>query len=150
MASYTARNLYEESFAMNFNWEKHLYSDFYRFHDLMCRELNTPIDLQMGTVLPFIGACCGPETKAIFFTSVLNIFWMNIAASGVGKSQNRKRLIAEPLEYMMHDKELKIPDFEVCNFTRAGKFSIVMDIFNYICVIIFYMFIRKIEPSLKV
>ena len=68
---------------------------------------------------------------------------MNIAASGVGKSQSRKRLIAEPLEYMMRDKELKIPDFEVCNFTRAGKFSIVMDIFNYIPVTIFYMFFRK-------
>ena len=80
----------------------------------------------------FIGACYGPETKAIFFTqpSVLNIFWMNIATSGVGKSQSRKRLIAEPLEYMMHDKELKIPDFEVCNFTRAGNFSLVMQ--NYI------------------
>ena len=46
---------------------------------------------------------------------------MNIAASGVGKSQSRKRLIAEPLQYMMHDKELNIPDFEVCNFTRVGK-----------------------------
>ena len=127
MATYTPRNLYEESFAMNFNWEKHLYTGVYRFHDLMHRELSTPIELQMGTVLPFIAACCGPETKASFFTqpSVLNIFWMNIAASGVGKSQSRKRLdlIAEPQEYMMHDKELKIPDFEVCNFTRAGKFS---------------------------
>ena len=47
MASYTPRNLYEESFAMNFNWEKHLYSDVYRFHDLMRRELSTPIELQM-------------------------------------------------------------------------------------------------------
>ena len=100
----------------------------------------------MGTVLPFIGACCGPETKAIFFTqpSVLNIFWMNIAASGVGKSQSRKRLIAEPLEYMMHDKELKIPDFEVYNFTRVGKFSIVIHINHFIRIIIFYMFLHKI------
>ena len=119
MATYTPRHLYEESFGMNFNWEKHLYTGVYKFHDLMHCELSTPIELQMGTVLPFIGACCGPETKAIFFTqpSMLNIFWMNVAASGVGKSQSRKRLIAEPLEYMMHDKELKIPDFEVCNFT---------------------------------
>ena len=84
----------------------------------MCHELSTPIELQMGTVLPFIAVCCSPETKAIFFTqpSVFNIFWMKIAASGVGKSQSRKRLIAEPLKYMMRDKELKIPDFEVCNF----------------------------------
>ena len=57
---------------------------------------------------------------------------MNIAASGVGKSQSRKRLIVEPLEYMMHDEELKILDFEVCNFTRVGKFSIVMDINHFI------------------
>ena len=69
---------------------------------------------------------------------------MNIAASGVGKSQSRKRLIAEPLEYMMRDKELKIPDFEVCNFTTVGKFSIVMHINNFIPIIIFYMFLRKI------
>ena len=125
MATYTPRNLYEESFGMNFNWEKHLYNGVYRFHDLMHCELSTPIELQMGTVLPFI-ACCGPETKAIFFTqpSVLNIFWMNIATSGVGKSQSRKTLIAEPLKYMMRDKELKIPDFEVCNFTRVGKYTL--------------------------
>ena len=148
MASYTPRNLYEESFTMNFNWEKHLYSGVYRFHDLMHRELSTPIELQMGTVLPFIGACCSPETKAIFFTqpSVLNIFWMNIAASGVSKSQSRKRLIAEPLEYMMRDKELKILDFEVCNFTRAGKFSLVMQNYVFISIIIFYMFLRNIQP----
>ena len=148
MASYTPRNLYEESFGMNFNWEKHLYSGVYRFHDLMHCELSTPIELQMGTVLPFIGACCGPETKAIFFTqpSVLNIFWMNIATSGAGKSQSRKRLIAEPLEYMMCDKELKIPDFEVCNFTRAGKFSLVMQNYVFISIIILYMFLRNIQP----
>ena len=105
---------------------KPLYSGVYRFHDLMHHELSTPIELQMGTVLPFIGACCSPNTKAIFFTqpSVLNIFWMNIVASGVGKSQSRKKLIAEPLEYMMHYKELKIPDSEVCNFTRVGKYTL--------------------------
>ena len=126
MATYTPRNLYKESFGMNFNWVKHLYNGVYRFHDLICRELSIPIKLQMGTVLPFIVVCCGPETKAIFFTqpSVLNIFWMNIAASGVDKSQSRKRLIAEPLEYMMRDKELKILDFEVCNFTRAGNYTL--------------------------
>ena len=71
---------------------------------------------------------------------------MNIAASGVGKSQSRKRLIAEPLEYMMCDKELKIPDFEVCNFTRVGKFCIVIHINNFIPIIIFYMFLHKIQP----
>ena len=84
MATYTPRNLYEESFRMNFNWEKHLYHRVYRFHDLMHLELSTLIELQMGIVLPFIAVCCGPETKAIFFTqpSVLNIFWMRIRSFG--------------------------------------------------------------------
>ena len=146
MATYTPRNLYEESFGMNFKWEKHLYHPVYRFHDLMHRELSTPIELQMGTVLPFIAACCGPETKAIFFTqpSVLNIFWMNIAASGVGKSQSRKRLIAEPLEYMMRDKEMKIPDFEVCNFTRAGKYTLTFMEYVMSYIEIFYIFFRQV------
>ena len=101
----------------------------------------------MGTVLPFIWACCGPETKAIFFTqpSVLNIFWMNIAASGVGKSQSRKRSIAEPLEYMMHDKELKIPDFEVFNFTGAGKFCLRNNNSLFVNIEIFYMFFHNIS-----
>ena len=91
------------------------------------------------------------KLRQFFFTqpSVLNIFWMNIAASGVGKSQSRKRLIAEPLEYMMRDKELKIPDSEVCNFTRAGKFSIVIHINNFISIIIFYMFLHKIQAWSK-
>ena len=71
MASYPPRNLYEESFTMNFNYEKHLYSDVYRFHDLIRRELSTPVELHMGTVLHFIGACCGPETKAIFSLNLL-------------------------------------------------------------------------------
>ena len=36
--------------------------------------------------------------------SVLNLFWLNVAASGVGKSET-----------------LKLEDFEVSKFTRAGK-----------------------------
>ena len=70
---------------------------------------------------------------------------MNIAASGVGKSQSRKRLIAEPLEYMIHDKELKIPDFEVCKFTRVGKCSLVILNYVFINIIIFYMFLPNMQ-----
>ena len=100
MASYTPCTLYESSFAMDFSWEKHLEPIVFRFDDLMRRQLNTPVELQMGTVLPFISACAGPHTQSLFFTdpSVLNLFWMNIAASGVGKSQSRKKLISQPLE----------------------------------------------------
>ena len=69
---------------------------------------------------------------------------MNIAVSGVGKSQSRKRLIAEPLEYMMHDKEMKIPDFEVCNFTRVGKYTLTFMEYVVSYIEIFYMFFPQV------
>ena len=50
---------------------------------------------------------------------------MNIAASGVGKSQSWKKLIGQPLEYMMKAKDVEVPDFEVCSFTRAGTFILI-------------------------
>ena len=53
--------------------------------------------------------------------SVLNLFWLNVAASGVGKSETHKRLVSEPLEYIFGQKDLKLEDFEVSKFTRAGK-----------------------------
>ena len=127
MTNYTPCTLYEESFNMDFKWHKHLNETVFKFHDLMRRELNTPIELQMGTISPFIAACAGPQTRSIFFTepSVLNIFWMNIAASGVGKSQSRKKLIGQPLEYMMKAKDVEVPDFKVCSFTQAGTFILI-------------------------
>ena len=83
----------------------------------------------MGTILPFIAACAGPKTHGVFFTdtSVLNLFWLNIAASGVGKSQSRKKFIADPLRYMLQSPTVNVQDFEVCNFTRAG----IMTIYYY-------------------
>ena len=113
---------------MDFQWDKHLDPIVFKFHDLMRRELNTPIELQMGTILPFIGSCAGPGTRSLFFTqpSVLNLFWMNIAASGVGKSQSRKKFISQPLEYMMSVRDVEVPDFEVCSFTRAGTYILIL------------------------
>ena len=127
MTNYTPCTLYEESFNMDFKWHKHLNETVFKFHNLMGRELNTPIELQMGTILPFITACVGPQTQSVFFTepSVLNIFWMNIAASGISKSQSCKKLIGQPLEYMMKAKDVEVPDFEVCSFTRAGTFILI-------------------------
>ena len=122
MSNYTSRTLYEHAFGMSFQWEKHLDAEVFKFHDLMRRQNNTPVELQMGTVLPFIAACAGPKTRGVFFTdaSVLNLFWLNIAASGVGKSQSRKKFISDPLRYMMQDANVHVEDFKVCNFTRAG------------------------------
>ena len=126
MCTYTARHLYEDAFAMSFNWDRHLDPTVYRYHDLTRRQNNTPVELQMGPILPFIAACAGPKIRGVFFTdaSVLNLFWLNIAARGVGKSQSRKKFIADPLRYMLQSPAINVQDFEVCNFTRAGIINI--------------------------
>ena len=125
---YTKQKLYEEAFNVSYNWEKYLTDKCFNFHDLTCQETNSPISLQMGVMLPFVSACLGPTTRGCFMTrpSVLNLFWLNVAASGVGKSETRKRLVSEPLEYIFGQKDLKLEDFEVSKFTRAGKFILCM------------------------
>ena len=45
----------------------------------------------------------------------------SVAASGVGKSETRKRLVSEPLEYIFAQPDIQIGDFEVSKFTRAGE-----------------------------
>ena len=120
---YTKQKLYEEAFNVSFQWEKHLSPKCFQFHDLMCKETNAPISLQMGVILPFVSACLGPTTRGNFMTrpSVLNLFWLNVAASDVGKSETRKRLVLEPLEYIFAQPDIQIGDFEVSKFTRAGE-----------------------------
>ena len=119
---YTKQKLYEEVFNVSFDWEKYLTPKCFSFHDLTCRETNSPILLQMGVMLPFVAACLDPTTRGHFMTrpSVLNLFWLNMAASGVGKSETKKGLVSEPLEYIFAQPNLKIQDFEVSKFTRAG------------------------------
>ena len=123
MPVYDTDDLYKDAFRMVFEWEKWLPEDVYEFHTLICRELNSSVDLQMGTLLPFVASLCGPGTKSLFLTrpSVINMFWLMVAASGVGKSQARKTLISEPLKYVVENSDIPITDFEVCKFTRAGK-----------------------------
>ena len=119
MANYTPCILYEHAFAMSFDWDRHLDEEVFKYHDLTRRQNNTPVELQMGTILPFIAACARPKTRGLFFTepSVLNLFWLNIVASGVGKSQSRKKFISDPMRYMMQDPSIQVQNFEVCNFT---------------------------------
>ena len=121
---YTKQKLYKEAFSVSFNWEKILSPRCFEFHDLTCKETNSPISLQMGVMLPFVSACLGPTTRGCFLTrpSVLNLFWLNVTASGVGKSETCKRLVSEPLEYIFSQPESHIGDFEVSKFTRAGKY----------------------------
>ena len=130
--AYSAEKLYEESFQIPFNWKDILPEHVFKFHVLFVRETNGPIDLQIGTVLPSVASCVGPRTKGLFLTrpSVLNLFWLNIGTSCTGKSQARKKFILEPLEYMLTNGQVKVPDFEISHFTRAGK--LLSDIFSII------------------
>ena len=119
---YTKQKLYEEAFNVNYDWEKCLPPKCFQFHNT-CMETNALISLQMGVMLPFVSACLRPTTRGCFMMrpSVLNLFWLNVAASGVGKSETRKRLVSEPLEYIFSQEDVKLEDFEVSKFTRAGE-----------------------------
>ena len=119
----TADKLYEEAFSIKYDWDHMLPREVFAYHNLIFKECNAPVDLQMGTILPFVTSCLGPKTKGLFLTraSCLNLFWILVGASGAGKSQSRKRFITEPLEYILQNGRVQIPDFEISKFTRAGK-----------------------------
>ena len=74
----------------------------------------------------------GPKTCGHFLTtlSCLNLFWIVVAASGAGKSQSRKRFISEPLENILSNGRVKIEDFEIYKFTRAGESIIICNIYT--------------------
>ena len=120
----TAEKLYEEAFSISFNWQKILPENVYRYHELICQETNAPVDLQMATVLPFVGSFWGPTMKGLFLTrkTALNLFWIVVGASGAGKSMSRKHVISDPLEYIMNNKKVDVKDFEISKFTRACKY----------------------------
>ena len=61
----------------------------------------------------------GPNNKRLFHDQAICFkpFWLNVAASGVGKSETRKGLVSEPLEYIFSQEDIKLEDFEVSKFT---------------------------------
>lgn len=123
--SYNPTKLYSDAYSNKFTWEKWLHKDIYQYHYFFRRKYNSPVELQMGVLLPFISSCLGPKTTGLWSTDpgVLNLFWMNIAASGVGKSVARSKFVAQSLEYMASKNfNLQIPDFQVSRYTRAGTF----------------------------
>ena len=75
MCDYNSARLYEDTFNIPYNWKKWLPADMYRFHELVCKEVNALVELQMGILLPFISSVCGPFTKGHFLTrpSCLNL-----------------------------------------------------------------------------
>ena len=90
LANVTAEKLYEDAFSIQFDWEKVPPPSVYKYHELIFKEINAPVHLQMGTVLPFVASCMGPKTKGLFFTQVttLNLFWVIMTVPGSGKSQS--------------------------------------------------------------
>ena len=124
--SYTAEKLYEEAYNIKYNWEKILPEDILQFHNLVSQQTNAPVDLQMGTALPFVASCMGLKTWGHFLTtpSCLNLFWIVVAASGAGKSQSRKCFITDALEYILSNGCVKVEDFEISKFTCAGNIYI--------------------------
>ena len=113
--TFTASMLYKTAYSIQF-----------AYHSLVWRETNAPIELHMGVVLPFVPACLGPRTKGLFLMrlTVLNLFWINVAASGVGKSVTRHCcFISEPLDFMINKSGGSVPDFEISRFTHPGMYN---------------------------
>ena len=113
--SYTAKKLYEEAYDIKYNWQKTLHQDVLEFHNLVAEQTNAPVDLQMGTALPFVASCNGLKTQGHFLTtpSCLNLFWIVVVALGAGKSQSRKCFICDALEYILSNGHIKVEDFEI-------------------------------------
>ena len=124
--SYTAEKLYEEAYNIKYNWQKILPEDVLQFHNLVVQQTNAPVDLQMGTALPFVASCMGLKTWGHFLMipSCLNLFWIVVVASGAAKSQSRKCFITDALEYILSNGCVKVEDFEISQFTHAGNIYI--------------------------
>ena len=120
--SYSVTKVYSDAYKHKFEWSKWLSEDMFRYHDLMFRELCCPVELQMGVILPFVSACCGPSVRGLFSTrpSVLNLYWINVGSSGSGKTQARERMVAEPMQFMMDNLDDSFNNFEISDYTRAG------------------------------
>ena len=122
--SYDINQLYEDAYSISYDWKSFLPPPIYKYHELLCKEFNAPVSLQMGTLIPFISAISGPRVRGQWSTrpNVINFFTINIAASGVGKSICRKILVSNPLKYVLQNskKKDKFPDMECSKFTSAG------------------------------
>ena len=118
----TADKLYEEAFSIKYAWKHMLPKEVFEYDNLIFLKCNAPVDIQMGTILPFVASYLGPNTKGLFLTCAccLNLFWILVGASGAGKS--RKCFITEPLEYILANGRVQMPDFEISKFTRTGNY----------------------------
>ena len=123
--SYDIDKLYYDAYSIKYNWSKWLCNEVYKYHEIFELKYNPSITLKMGVLLPFISSCLGTQTVGLWSTEsgVLNLFLINIAASGSGKGIARNKLITEPLDYMRDSNfDIMFPHF-VSRFTRAGMYS---------------------------
>ena len=51
-SNFTSGMLYESAYSIPFNWRNHLPECVYKYHELVRKETNAPIELHMGVVLP--------------------------------------------------------------------------------------------------
>ena len=119
MLKYASLRLYKDAYKMEFNWEKWLPRKVYEYHDLNYREVNMPVSLQMGVLLPFISLLCGPKTflgKAIlhkpFLDKRCSLWCRQVTIKG-------KDVI--PTSSLHDGKSRSFQDFEVYKYTRAGN-----------------------------
>ena len=124
---YSASKLYEHAFKMMWDWKKLLPSDVYDYHSLVYKEVNAPVELQMGVLLPFISTICGPLVRGSLLTRpcIINLFWINVAASGVGKTQSRKKMVSEPLKFILSNTDHAVEDFKVSKYTKTGNYILI-------------------------
>ena len=103
---------------------------FYDYHSLVYKEVIAPVELQMGVLFPFISTTHRPLVKGLFLTrpSVINHFWINVAASGVGKTQSRKRMVSEPLKLILSNTDHAVEVFEISKYTKAGNYILILTI----------------------
>ena len=95
---YTAGMVYEQAYSLDFNWQKHLPEEAFKYHELLWKETNAPIDLHIGVVLPFVASCLGRKTRGHFLTrpSILNLFWINVVATASAKVLHSKSSFHSP------------------------------------------------------
>ena len=125
--AYNVLRLYQDAYNIPYNWDRFLPRNIYQYHNLLYKEFNAPVPLQMGILLPFISSLAGPKVRGLWTTeaNVINFYTINIAASGVGKSACRKKLISEPIKYILQNNSptMQFPDMEVNKYTRAGRIN---------------------------
>ena len=68
-SNFTSGMLYESAYNIAFNWKSHLSNSVFKYHELVWKETNAPIELHMGVVLPFCVGMFGSVYKGSFLDS---------------------------------------------------------------------------------